>query len=523
MARLVQRATASPDYIPGTDYVSLITQINRLPDDQVQAIGGEAGPRGTAAKAVIRARMGLDGRVSDAAMAIPSSFPSSSVLRQIQGAPADGTLPPLSEAAAPPVDPGIPTNTLELAPSRPTVVGAAPPPSRATDAPPPPQPVTPQPITPTENMGLPQAAAAAPDEEGNRDGSLAMLQAGLAILASNNRSGLGAIGEGGLVGVQAYQNAKQGRRKDARDEKLLARQEQRDAQQMDMALQKMELEKQLAEQRMALSREEMDITRSRYDPSNPLNAAQIARDKAAAAASYASAARAKSGSGDGQDGVFFGKSGPGLAVAHLVNTGQLSPEEGARFLAQKAVTGPNGEFGVLRPGAGLEQVRRGDFSNQEKDAIIASDKSAETGGAAVNALQQALSLNEKALSGPTASLRAMADRVLPGDYGGAATTEYENLISNQALGQMKDIFGAAPTEGERKVLLDLQASVDKTPKEREAILKRGIEATQKRAEREAARAQSIREGSYFREGLPSSASDPKQLSNDDLLKMLGAK
>jgi hypothetical protein len=65
---------------------------------------------------------------------------------------------------------------------------------------------------------------------------------------------------------------------------------------------------------------------------------------------------------------------------------------------------------------------------------------------------------------------------------------------------MKSIFGAAPTEGERKILLDMQASVDKTPKQREAIMDRAIAAAQRREQYAKSKAVSIRDGSYLTQG-----------------------
>lgn len=566
MARMARRAGADPAYVPGTDYVSLIQSLNRLPNDQVSAVTGEAGPRGTAAKAVMRARMGLDDRVSQAALAIPSSFPSSSVLRQIQGASIDGGLPALSEPAP---DPRVPTNSLEMGPDRPTVAGAMPPPSRQEDAPPPPpQPITPQPISPDVGLAAaapqtapvappaptappaaapPTAANAAPAEdpeadERAKDRYMAMMQAGLGILASKNRSGLGAIGEGGLIGLQGYRESQQARKKDSRDEKLLARQEARDQQTMDMAIQKMALEKQLAGDRMALSREEMDITRSRYDPSNPLNAAQIERDKAAAAASYAAAWKAKHGGDDaGGDGVNFGKSAQGLAIARLVRDGVLTPEQGAMHLATKTLPGPNGEVSALLPGQGLnlQQARQPGLSGQEKEAILGSDKSVESATSVKSNLQQALDLNKDAYSGASAEARAWIDRnLLPGEQKrGTATTEYKNIIDNQAVANLKNVFPGSISNDERKAFSELQASVNKSPEEREAILQRAIAASESVAAKEAARANMMRQGSYFNPNSgpaaapqtaprASAAAPPahvQSMSNDDLLRALGAK
>lgn len=552
MAQMAMRAD------PGTDYVQVINQIYQLPDEQLQALSGEAGPRGTAAKFVLRdrsQRIGLGAKVSPGAMAIPSSFPDSSVLKQIGKSPSE-MLSLMSQTGP---DPSAMPNPLESSNNeRPTVAGAMPPPSRPADPPPPPTPVTPQPITPEPGVGLqaaapaavvaepPPTAPAAPtvpseeEDEISKDRNFAIMQAGLAILASKNRSGLGAIGEGALVGLQGYQDSKRDRRKQKRDDRVLARQEEQAAKQMDMQIQRMELEKQLSQDRMALSREEMDITRSRYDPSNPLNAAQIERDRAAAEASRASAWKARQPDAvtGGVGGVNFGKSAQGLAIARLVNDGVLTPEQGAMHLAQKTLPGPNGEVTLLRPGeGGSSQLRGPGLSNQEKDAILDSDKSVESAASVRNSLQQAMDLNKDAYSGASAEARAWIDRnLLPGEQKrGTATTEYKNIIDNQAVANLKNVFPGAISNDERKAFSELQASVNKSPEEREAILKRAIAASESVAAKEAARTQAMRRGDYFNPGAgpaggapaapraAAPAADVKSLSDDDLLKMLGAK
>jgi hypothetical protein len=81
-------------------------------------------------------------------------------------------------------------------------------------------------------------------------------------------------------------------------------------------------------------------------------------------------------------------------------------------------------------------------------------------------------------------------------------------VLGQALSQLKSIFGAAPTEGERKILLDLQASVDKTPRERALVLRRAIKLAQNRLAVFDGRAEELRSGSYYQpEGNKAKASE----------------
>ncbi len=150
----------------------------------------------------------------------------------------------------------------------------------------------------------------------------------------------------------------------------------------------------------------------------------------------------------------------------------------------------------------------GKISTNTEKAILEADDMVQEGQNVLSNLDTALSLNDKAYSGVGSSVAPCSERIR-GPYGGdalgvtdtqrgAATTDFQNLIGTQALGSLKAIFGVAPTEGERKVLLDLQASVDKSPAERRAIITRARELAQKRIEFNRNRAESLRSGTYYR-------------------------
>lgn len=92
------------------------------------------------------------------------------------------------------------------------------------------------------------------------------------------------------------------------------------------------------------------------------------------------------------------------------------------------------------------------------------------------------------------------------DRQGQATTELKNIVLGQALSSLKSTFGAAPTEGERKILIELQASVDKTPKERGAIIKRAIDLANMRLKFNQERAEGLRGQTYYKPGADKSGS-----------------
>jgi hypothetical protein len=142
----------------------------------------------------------------------------------------------------------------------------------------------------------------------------------------------------------------------------------------------------------------------------------------------------------------------------------------------------------------------------DKNAILSADEAVQTNQSAIDALGQAERINDQANSGYFAGGRAALGNNLP-DFlvpdavsspeSSAATTEYDNLVMGSALTQLKSIFGGNPTEGERAILLDLQASSSKPPEVRKQILARAKDLAQKRLEFNRQRASELRGGTYY--------------------------
>lgn len=143
----------------------------------------------------------------------------------------------------------------------------------------------------------------------------------------------------------------------------------------------------------------------------------------------------------------------------------------------------------------------------DKRAILEADEAVQTNRAGITALDEAMRISPQAHTGIGASLRAKAGNMLPDamvpDWivskdSSAATANYENLVLGQALGQLKATFGAAPTEGERKILLELQASADKPDNVRQDILRRAKTLAENRLKFNQERADQLRGGSYYK-------------------------
>lgn len=138
----------------------------------------------------------------------------------------------------------------------------------------------------------------------------------------------------------------------------------------------------------------------------------------------------------------------------------------------------------------------------DKKAILEADDKVMVGRQVISNLQQAKTLSRQALSGPMAPKLGYAASFLgeTSDIGksGIATQNLDNLVTTNALQQLKSIFGAAPTEGERKILLDIEGSVTKPDAVRQKIYDRAMEMAQKRLDFEQQRADELRGGSFYK-------------------------
>ena len=137
----------------------------------------------------------------------------------------------------------------------------------------------------------------------------------------------------------------------------------------------------------------------------------------------------------------------------------------------------------------------------EADDFIMQNKSA------LGSLKEALQLNEKAYDGVGASGRAYAQNNVWSTESAKATALLENVVTNQAVQSLRSAFGGNPTEGERKILLEVAGSVNQTREVRKEIYQRAQAAAEARLQFNAQKAQSLRSGDYYKTG-----GQPQQIS-----------
>ena len=139
------------------------------------------------------------------------------------------------------------------------------------------------------------------------------------------------------------------------------------------------------------------------------------------------------------------------------------------------------------------------MSDDERKAIIEADQTIQAATTASGTLKELMDLNSKSYDGLTAGARATVMGTV-GSRDAQNTLYMNNLLMGQALDQLKATFGAAPTEGERKILLELQGSVNLPANVRKQIFERAQKLVDERLAAQRQRASELRDKTYFKPG-----------------------
>jgi hypothetical protein len=128
------------------------------------------------------------------------------------------------------------------------------------------------------------------------------------------------------------------------------------------------------------------------------------------------------------------------------------------------------------------KIGKNEISPADKTRIFEAEEVIRSGGSARDALKSALVLNEKTYQGAGAKELAWLASNVPGWKPQAAidTLELNNLVQQQVLDKLKATFGGNPTEGERKILMDVAGSVNLPKENRQRILQRALESVEQR-------------------------------------------
>jgi hypothetical protein len=169
-----------------------------------------------------------------------------------------------------------------------------------------------------------------------------------------------------------------------------------------------------------------------------------------------------------------------------------TPEEAAMYGAKTGqISNLTGKF---LPGAAPKPR---ELKPKEIQMLTDAEQAIASAEQAVRDFNRALELNPTVYSGGLATTRAAIGSVTSSsDPAYLATDEFANLTTQNALNALKTTFGSNPTEGERKILLEVQGSISKPPPVRERILRRAMGVAQRVIERNKAMIPKIQGGYY---------------------------
>jgi hypothetical protein len=164
----------------------------------------------------------------------------------------------------------------------------------------------------------------------------------------------------------------------------------------------------------------------------------------------------------------------------------------------KGVYDPTAPGGFVPVGGAKAAVapRQQTLMAGDRKAVLDADDAVQAGQNVIGALDKAIELSGKAYTGPTAGARGYITS-LWGNEAGAATEELSNIVQSQALENLKATFGAAPSNGEREILMKIQGSANQAPEVREAIWKRAKQLAQRRIDFNRKQGTALRSGQYY--------------------------
>lgn len=154
---------------------------------------------------------------------------------------------------------------------------------------------------------------------------------------------------------------------------------------------------------------------------------------------------------------------------------------------------------VIKEIAGSKkQTEKTPLSPTAQKELFEADDTVNASRNVVTSLKKALEINNSAFEGGTAAARSKILGYVPGQFEGEnATVELNNIVTGQALEQLRAVFGGMPTEGERKILLEVQGSVNMKASQRKEIYERAIQMAERRMEQNTQKAKQLREGTFF--------------------------
>jgi hypothetical protein len=139
----------------------------------------------------------------------------------------------------------------------------------------------------------------------------------------------------------------------------------------------------------------------------------------------------------------------------------------------------------------------------EQKLLTESENAVQAAATTAEQLQRAFELNDQAYSGGFPKLRMAMGRLISSeDPSYLASEDLENLMGRLALSQLKTTFPGAISDAERKVLTELQGSINLPRAARARIYANAIPTLRNVMERNANRIKQIKSGYYATRNVP---------------------
>lgn len=175
----------------------------------------------------------------------------------------------------------------------------------------------------------------------------------------------------------------------------------------------------------------------------------------------------------------FAQANPGYAeFLNPPSAAAANVPSGYRVTANGYEAIPGGPADPNNP-LNAKKTASGDLSATETRELFQTEDSILAANNVINSLDQALAINDQARDGWGAEISANVGSNMPdwmplvgGDDSDKQTLLLKNIVTEQALSQLRLVFGGNPTEGERNILLELQGSVNQKADVRKDIFDR---------------------------------------------------
>jgi hypothetical protein len=197
------------------------------------------------------------------------------------------------------------------------------------------------------------------------------------------------------------------------------------------------------------------------------------------------------------------KAGPTYGPPTVVPGGGMSstppPVQGVPGAPAPAAAAPAPQQGGLSPTP--KPVTPQKRSTVTEKEINEADDMVGAADDALRTMDRLETLNPRVLTGLGAETRAAVGSYF-GDQASVDTEEFANLLGNMTLEKLRPAFGGNPTEGERKIMTDLQGSASQQPAVRARIFANARRALEARQARNREKAKALRSGEYYDENYP---------------------